>query len=184
MSENINGIEYILMKDIKGCEDLHEIAQKIKFEDDTALMPKSTTRKKFLAEIKSEIEWYFDFVSPPVSKNILNQEYLKILKIEEGERRNKRNMKNYEKTINKGNITQNMFSLNILLQKGRTNLLNDKIYKEMIDNADKNVTPLMTGDYLREAINIARKMAELSDKDFCEYIYDKVKFDKKFERGR
>ena len=93
-------------------------------------------------------------------------------------------MKNYEKTINKGNITQNMFALNILLQKGRTNLLNDKIYKEMIDNANKNVTPLMTGDYLREAINIARKMAELSDKDFCEYIYDKVKLDKKFERGR
>ena len=88
MSENINGIEYILMKDIKGCDDLHEIARKIKFEDDTALMPKRTTRKKFLVEIKSEVEWYFDFVSPPVSKYILTQEYLKILKIEEGERKN------------------------------------------------------------------------------------------------
>lgn len=83
MSENINGVEYILMKDIKGNEDLHEIARNIKFEDDTRSMPKNTTRKQFIAEIKSEIEWYFDFVSPPVSKDILNQEYLKILKIEE-----------------------------------------------------------------------------------------------------
>ena len=168
MSENINGIEYILMKDIKGCEDLHEIAQKIKFEDDTALMPKSTTRKKFLAEIKSEIEWYFDFVSPPVSKNILNQEYLKILKIEEGERRNKRNMKNYEKTINKGNITQNMFALNILLQKGRTNLLNDKIY---------NVTPedysiesiIVFGSFIRGDNNIHSDIDFLIVIDNCSY---------------
>lgn len=83
MSENINGVEYILMKDIKGNEDLHEIARNIKFEYDTCSMPKNTTRKQFIAEIKSEIEWYFDFVSPPVSKDILNQEYLKILKIEE-----------------------------------------------------------------------------------------------------
>ena len=85
MSKDINGVEYILMKDIKGNEDLHEIARNIKFEDDTCLMPKNTTRKQFIAEIKSEIEWYFDFVSPPVNKDILNQEYLKILKIEEKE---------------------------------------------------------------------------------------------------
>ena len=85
MSKDINGVEYILMKDIKGNEDLHEIARNIKFEDDTCSMPKNTTRKQFIAEIKSEIEWYFDFVSPPVNKDILNQEYLKILKIEEKE---------------------------------------------------------------------------------------------------
>lgn len=89
-----NGVEYILMKDIKGNKDLHEIARRIKFEDDTCSMPKNTTRKQFIAEIKSEIEWYFDFVSPPVSKEILKQEYLKILKIEEIERRK------YEKVEN------------------------------------------------------------------------------------
>ena len=184
MSEFVNGIEYILMKDIKGNDDLHEIARKINFENDTCSMPKNTTRKQFLAEIKSEIEWYLDMVSPPVDKNILSQEYMKILKIEETERRKSRNMKNYEKTIDKGNITQNVFGLNILLQTGRTNLLNDEFYQRMLDNADKNAEPLMTGDYLRGAIKIARKMAELNDKDFCEYVYDKVKADKKFERGR
>lgn len=78
-----NGVEYIKMKDLEGNEDLHEIARNIKFEDDTCSIPKNTTRKQFLMEIKSEIEWYFDFVSPPVNKEILNQEYTKILRIEE-----------------------------------------------------------------------------------------------------
>lgn len=31
---------------------------------------------------------------------------------------------------------------------------------------------------------IARNMAKLDDKGFCEYVYDKVKADKKIERGR
>ena len=183
MSENVNGVEYIPMKDIKGNEDLHEIARNIKLEDDS-LMPKNTTRKQFLAEIKSEIEWYFDFISPPVSKDILNQEYMKILKIEEMERRKGKNMKNYEKAIDKRNVTQNVIALNILLQNGRTNILNDKYYETMLSNADKNENPLMTAEYLKESIKIARQMAELRDKDFCEYIYDKVKEDKKQERGR
>lgn len=177
-----NGVEYILMKDIKGNEDLHEISRKIKFEDDTCSIPKSTTRKQFLAEIKSEIEWYFDFVSPPVSKEILNQEYLKILKIEDMERRKAKNMKNYEKVIDKRNSIQNGFALNILLQHGRNNLLNDKYYENMIKGA--NGTSLMTAEYQKEVCEIARNMAKLDDKSFCEYVYDKVKDSKKLERGR
>ena len=90
MNENTNGVEYILMKDIKGCQDLHEIARKIKFEDDTCSMPKNTTRKQFLEEIKSEIEWYLDFVSPPVSKATLNECYNEILKIEDKEKNRER----------------------------------------------------------------------------------------------
>ena len=73
MNQNTNKSEYIPIKDIKGNEDLHEIAKKLKMEDEI-LMPKNITRKQFLAEIKSQVEWYFDFVSPPVRKEILNQE--------------------------------------------------------------------------------------------------------------
>lgn len=181
MNQNTNKSEYIPIKDIKGNEDLHEIARKIKFEDG-GFMPKSTTRKQFLAEIKSEIEWYFDFVSPPVSKDILNQEYLKILKIEEMERRKSRNMKNYENLIDKRNEMQNGFALNILLQCGRNNLLNDKCYQNMIEKIKDN--GLMTADYQKELYEIARNMAKLDDKGICEYIYDKVKNDRKLERGR
>ena len=178
MNKDINKVKYILMKDIKDNEDLHQIARNIKFEDDTCSMPKNTTRKQFIAEIKSEI----DFVSPPVSKDILNQEYLKILKIEEMERRKSKNMKKYEKVIDKRNLTQNGFALNILLQCGRNNLLDDKYYENMIKGA--NGTSLMTADFQKQVYEIARNMAKLDDKSFCEYVYDKVKADKKLERGR
>ena len=77
--------EYMQMKDIKGNEDLHEIAKRIKFENASCYVPKNITRKQFLQDIKSEIEWYMEFVDSPVSKTILEQEYLKILKIEEME---------------------------------------------------------------------------------------------------
>lgn len=182
MNKDIDRVEYILMKDIKDNEDLHEIARNIKLEDDSCSMPKNTTRKQFIAEIKSEIEWYFDFVSPPVSKDILNQEYLKILKIEEMERRKNKNMKNYEKIIDKRNLTQNGFALNILLQCGRNNLLDDKYYENMMKGA--NGTSLMTAEFQKQIYEIARNMAKLDDKGFCEYVYDKVKEDKKLERSR
>ena len=181
MDQNTKKPDYIPIKDIKGNEDLHEIARKIKFEDN-GFMPKNTTRKQFLAEIKSEIEWYFDFVSPPVSKEILNQEYLKILKIEEMERRKSKNMKNYEKLIDKRNELQNAFALNILLQCGRKNLLDDYYYQNMINGIKNN--GMMTADYQKELYEIARNMAKLDDKGICEYIYDKVKNDRKLERGR
>lgn len=42
----------------------------------------------------------------------------------------------------------------------------------------------MSADYQKEVYEIARKMAELQDKDLCIYIYDKVKEEKKLERGR
>ena len=182
MNNESNKVEYILMRDIKGNEDLHEIARNIKFEDDTCSMPKNTTRKQFIAEIKSEIEWYFDFVSPPVSKDILNQEYLKILKIEEMERRKNKNMKKYENLIDKRNLTQNGIALNILLQCGRNNLLNDEKYENMIKGA--NGTGLMTAEFQKQVYEIARNMAKLDDKGFCEYVFDKVKAEKRLERGR
>ncbi len=77
-----NGVEYIPMQDIKNCEDLHEIAKAITFEQEGSFMPKTTTREQFLQEIKSEIEWYFDFVDSLVSKKILSECYEKILEIE------------------------------------------------------------------------------------------------------
>lgn len=107
---------------------------------------------------------------------------MKILKIEEMERRKSKNMKNYEKVIDKRNLTQNGFALNILLQCGRNNLLNDKYYENMIKGAKD--TSLMTAEFQKQIYEIARNMAKLEDKSFCEYVYDKVKADKKLERGR
>lgn len=91
-------------------------------------------------------------------------------------------MKNYEKVIDKRNLTQNGFALNILLQCGRNNLLDDKFYENMVKGA--NGTSLMTAEFQKQVYEIARNMAKLDDKGFCKYVYDKVKADKKLERGR
>ena len=176
--------EYMQMKDIKGNEDLHEIAKRIKFENASCYVPKNITRKQFLQDIKSEIEWYMEFVDSPVSKTILEQEYLKILKIEEMEMKETKNMKEYEKVIDKRNTIQNAFAINYLLQNGRNNLLDDKYFSEILEKVDNNKNSFATPQYQKEAMKIARRMAGLTDKQFCEYIYDKVKEEKKLQRNR
>ena len=42
-----------------------------------------------------------------------------------------------------------------------------------------NGTSLMTADFQKQVYEIARNMAKLDDKGLCEYVYDKVKADKK-----
>ena len=93
-------------------------------------------------------------------------------------------MKKYEELVDTKNTLQNKFALNTLLEVGRKNLLYEKYCKEMLDNIDKSNSAWMTSKYQRETFEIAMKMAKLSDKDFCEYIYDKRKEERKLGRGR
>lgn len=93
-------------------------------------------------------------------------------------------MKNYEEFIDTKNTLQNKFALNTLLEVGRRNLIDEKYCKEMLDKIDKSDGAFMTSKYQKEIFDIAMKMAKLSDKDLCEYIYDKKKEEKKIERGR
>lgn len=93
-------------------------------------------------------------------------------------------MKNYEEFVDTKNTLQNKFALNTLLEVGRKNLLDEKYCKEMLDNIDKNEGAFMTSKYQRDIFGIAMKMAKLSDKDLCEYIYDKRKEERKLERNR
>lgn len=81
-------------------------------------------------------------------------------------------MKNYEKFIDTKDTLQNKFALNTLLEVGRKNLLNVSYCKEMLDKIDKNDGAFMTSKYQRDIFEIAMKMAKLSDKDLCDYIYD------------
>lgn len=75
----------MLMEEIKGNEDLHSIARKIKLEDGQTYIPKTINRGEFIYEIEQEIQWQLDMVSPLVSKKILIEEYNKIdeIKIKE-----------------------------------------------------------------------------------------------------
>lgn len=93
-------------------------------------------------------------------------------------------MKNYEELVDTKNTLQNKFALNTLLEVGRRNLLDERYCKEMLDNIDKNEGTFMTSKYQRDIFKIAMNMAKLSDKDLCDYIYDKKKEERKIERGR
>lgn len=93
-------------------------------------------------------------------------------------------MKNYEEFVDTKNTLQNKFALNTLLEVGRRNLLDEKYCKEMQENIDKSESAFMTSKYRKEIFEIAMKMAKLSDKDLCEYIYDKRKEERKLERNR
>ncbi len=47
---------------------------------------KKYNKKQFLNEIKSEIQWYFDMVYPPVTKDVLDKCYDEILAIEKDDK--------------------------------------------------------------------------------------------------
>lgn len=93
-------------------------------------------------------------------------------------------MKKYEEFVDTKNTLQNKFALNTLLELGRRNILDNQYYEKMLNDIDKGGSAFMTADYQREILEIAKDMAKLNDKDLCEYIYDKVKDEKKLERGR
>lgn len=76
-----NPDDYILIENIKGNKDLHEIAKKIKFEDGYGYLPKTTTRKQFISEIIGEIEWQFK-ASSQVPTKVLYEALEEISKIQ------------------------------------------------------------------------------------------------------
>lgn len=93
-------------------------------------------------------------------------------------------MKNYEEFVDTKDTLQNKFALNTLLEVGRKNLLDERYCKEILESIDKNDGAFITSKYQKDIFDIAVKMAKLSDKDLCEYIYDKQKKERKIERGR
>ena len=93
-------------------------------------------------------------------------------------------MKEYEKVINKNNIVQNSLALAIFLEYGRKNILDEKTFADIQQSMKKQMGALMTEEYQEDVKNTRIAMAKMKDKDFCEYIHDKIKEEKRRERGR
>lgn len=93
-------------------------------------------------------------------------------------------MKEYEKVINKNNIVQNSLALEIFLEYGRKNILDEKTFADIQQSMKKQMGALMTEEYQEDVKNTIIAMAKMKDKDFCEYIHDKIKEEKRRERGR
>ena len=93
-------------------------------------------------------------------------------------------MKEYEKVINKNNIVQNSLALAIFLEYGRKNILDEKTFADIQQSMKKQMGALMTEEYQEDVKNTRIAMAKMKDKEFCEYIHDKIKEEKRRERGR
>ena len=81
-------LHYIPIKELSGNEDLKVICKKINFYEDD-LLPEDTKREELIKEIKIEIEWQLNMVSPSVDKWTLEECYQEILQIEEGKTEDK-----------------------------------------------------------------------------------------------
>lgn len=93
-------------------------------------------------------------------------------------------MKEYKNNLKRNDPVQNTMALTILLEKGKENILNDNYFKEMLKSIENKPNALMSVEYQKEILDIAKNMAQMENKDLYDYIYDKVKNDRKQERGR
>lgn len=78
-------MHYVPIKEIRGNEDLHKIAQMIKFETNNNFMPEDAKRDMFLRELETQIEWELDMLLPSVDRDVLVQAHKEILQIKENE---------------------------------------------------------------------------------------------------
>lgn len=95
-------------------------------------------------------------------------------------------MKKYEEILKRNNPVQNALALEYLLLNGRNNLLDNVYYQNLQDNIrsndDKN--SIIANSFALDSLKIARDMANLNTKELSQYIYDKVKEERKFEKNR
>lgn len=95
-------------------------------------------------------------------------------------------MKKYEEILKRNNPVQNALALEYLLLNGRNNLLDNIFYKNLEDNIrskdDKN--SIIANSFALDSLKIARDIANLNTKELSQYIYEKVKEERKLERNR
>lgn len=93
-------------------------------------------------------------------------------------------MKEYKKILGNNNYIQNQLALALLLEKGKTNILNDNFYNEMLKSVEKKPSSFMSIDFQKEYIKIARDMAKMKTNDLYDYIKSEIVIPKNKERGR
>lgn len=94
-------------------------------------------------------------------------------------------MKEYEKILGKNNPMQNAIAFSYLLENGRKSILNDDLYNKAIKEAENDTSnPLMTPSFQKEFIKISRDMANMKEQDLRNYIFDRVKAERKAEKNR
>lgn len=93
-----------------------------------------------------------------------------------------------DKFLRNNDKLMNEMAFSYLLEFGKRNLLDDNFYKEQLkieQEKEKGIIGLiLTPETKREVIDIARYMAKMKDKDLKNYVYDKVKAERKMQKER
>ena len=97
-------------------------------------------------------------------------------------------MNNILNELKSNDMVKNKIALCFLLEYGRIGLQRDNIIEgdrivEKLKSKNMN-NPLINDEYLNSSIEVARKMSELSIKEFRKLIYEDMKLEKRQERGR
>lgn len=93
-------------------------------------------------------------------------------------------MKEYKNILGRNNPLQNRLAIELLLQKGRENILNDNFYNKLLENVEKKPNDFMTVDFQKEYIKISRDMANMTSNDLFEFIKDKISIKKDRNKER
>lgn len=83
-------------------------------------------------------------------------------------------MEKYKEVLGNNIHIKNKLALEVLLDKGRENLLDAKTYNEMLKFVEEHRTKLMTLEFQKEVIKIARDMARMNPNDLYEFIKDRM----------
>lgn len=90
-----------------------------------------------------------------------------------------------DKILRNNDKLMNDVAFSYLLEYGRQNILNDNFYNNEIKEIEKGKKGfLMTPEFKKEVIEIARDMAKMKDNDLKKYVYNKVKAERKMLKER
>lgn len=90
-----------------------------------------------------------------------------------------------DKILRNNNKLMNDIAFSYLLEYGRQNILNDNFYNNQIKEIEQDKKNfLMTPEFKKEVLEIAKYMAGMKDKELKNYVYDKVKEERKMKKER
>lgn len=94
-------------------------------------------------------------------------------------------MREYKDDLKRNIPLQNAMAFSYLLEKGKLNILDDKFYNKELEKIERDTSnSLMTKEFRKEILKIAKDMANMEEKDLRYHIFERVKEEKRRERGR
>lgn len=93
-----------------------------------------------------------------------------------------------DKILRNNNKLMNNIAFSYLIEYGRQTILDDNFYRDAIkefEEKEKGILGmLMTPEFKKEILEIARYMAKMKDEDLKKYVYNEIKEKRKRDKER